>query len=153
VVGTFYNSKNQVVAVGFSDKTTMNPYSIEPQQSSSFKLGAFDLNQTIVPTDKKIETYSLLIQNQGPILQGTAPVAVATPTPPPLSSTSPVPINSQGNGSENNSEGTSTPNTLYIIIIVSSVIVVVAGLLLLRKPHKSKPVINQNRNKPRPIKK
>ena len=153
VVGTFYNSQNQVVAVGYSDKTTINPYTIEPQQSSSFKLGAFDINQTNVSTDKEIVTYSLLIQNQGPILQGTAPVAVATPTPPPLSSITPIPTNSQGNGSENNSQGSSLPNTIYIIIIVAIVIVVIAGLLFLRKPHKPKPVINKNRNKPRKIKK
>jgi hypothetical protein len=153
VIGTFYNSQSQVVGVGYSDKTTMSPYSIEPQQSGTFKLGAFDVNQTIVPTDKKIATYSLLIQVQGPLLQGTPPVSVATPTPPPLLSSTPTPTNSQGNGNENNSPGTSIPNTVYAIIVVAVVVVVVAGLLLLRKPRKPKPAISQNRNKPKRPKK
>ena len=153
VIGTFYNSENQVVAAGYSGQTTMNPYSIEPQQSGTFKLGAFDLNQSIVPTDKKIVTYSLLIQVQGPILQGTAPVPVATPTPPPVSSTTPVPTNSQGGISGNDSTGASNSNTVYIIIIVAVVIVVVAGLLLLRKPNKSKQLGNQTKNKPMKTKK
>ncbi len=151
VIGTFYNSQNQVVGVGYSDKTTMNPYSIEPQQSGTFRLGAFDLNQTIVPTDTKIATYSLLIQVQGPILQGTAPVAVATPTPPPLSSTTPTPTSSQGNGLENDSTG--NPSTVYGIIVVAVVVVVVAGVLLIRKPRKPKPAISQNKNKPKKQKK
>jgi hypothetical protein len=149
VIATFYNSTNQVVAVGYSDKTTMNPYSIEPQQSSTFKLGAFDLNQSIVPTDKKIQTYSLLLQVQGPILQGTAPIPVETPTPPPVSSTTPVP----GSNTGDDSTGATIPPTVYIIVIVAVVIVVVAGLLLLRKPSKLKQVTNQNKNKPKKTKK
>jgi hypothetical protein len=149
VIGTFYNSQGQVVGVGYSDETTMKPYSIEAQQSGTFKLGAFDLNQTIVPTDQKIVTYSLLIQVQGPLLEGTPPVAVATPSPPPLLSTTPTPTNSQGNGIENNSPGAQIPSTVYIIIVVAVVVVVVAGLLLLRKPQKPKSAISQNKHKPK----
>jgi hypothetical protein len=144
VIATFYNSQKEVVAVGYSDKTTMNPYSISPQQSSTFKLGAFDLNQSIVPSDKKIVTYSLLLQMQGPILEGSSPVTVPTlpPTasPPPISSYTPIPTNTSGNPSDANSSGTPISPAVYIIVGIAIAIIVIAGLILLRKPSKPKPI-------------
>ena len=74
VFGTFYNSTGATVAVGYGNTVA----SLSTSGSASFKLGAFDLNQTGIPTSKKITDYSLLIHVQAPILQGTAPVTVPT---------------------------------------------------------------------------
>ena len=58
VFGTFYNSTGATVAVGYGNTVA----SLSPSGSASFKLGAFDLNQTGIPASKKITDYSLLIQ-------------------------------------------------------------------------------------------
>jgi hypothetical protein len=49
VFGTFYNSTGATIAVGYSNTVA----SLSPSGSGSFKLGAFDLNQTGIPTSKK----------------------------------------------------------------------------------------------------
>ena len=87
VVGTFYNSAGTVVAVGYTDYITS---SLEPSTTASFKLGAFDQNQSKVASDQKIANYRLLVQAEAPILSGTppspTPTPEATPTPTPTSS-------------------------------------------------------------------
>ena len=87
VVGTFYNSAGTVVAVGYTDYITS---SLEPSTTASFKLGAFDQNQSKVASDQKIANYRLLVQIEAPILSGTppspTPTPEATPTPTPTSS-------------------------------------------------------------------
>ena len=87
VVGTFYNSAGTVVAVGYTDYITS---SLEPSTTASFKLGAFDQNQSKVASDQKIANYRLLVQVEAPILSGTppspTPTSEATPTPTPTSS-------------------------------------------------------------------
>ena len=65
VFGTFYNSTGATIAVGYGNTVA----SLSPSGSASFKLGAFDLNQTGIPASKKITDYSLLINVQAPILQ------------------------------------------------------------------------------------
>ena len=72
VVGTFYNATGSVVAVGYTNYLT--PATVAPSGTVSFQVGAFDLNQTQVSSGEKISSYSLLVQAQGPILQGTAPI-------------------------------------------------------------------------------
>jgi hypothetical protein len=86
VVGTFYNSAGTVVAIGYTDPLTPNP--LEPSSSATFKVGAFDRNQTEVASDQKIARYSLLVQAQAPVLSGTPPSPTPTPeaTPTPTSS-------------------------------------------------------------------
>ena len=69
VLGTFYNSTGNVVAVGFSNSLG----SLAPSATSTFKLGAFDVNQTNVVASEKITGYSLLINALNPVLTGTAP--------------------------------------------------------------------------------
>jgi len=44
IIGTFYNASGTVVGVGYTDPLT--PYSLAPSNTASFKVGAFDLNQT-----------------------------------------------------------------------------------------------------------
>jgi hypothetical protein len=138
VFATFYNKDGAPVAVGYTGSTTMNPYFIPAGQSATFKLGAFDLNQSIVPTDKKIATYSLLIQNLGPIRDtGTAPVpvATATPTPPPLSSRTPAPTNPDGSTpiGSNGSTNLTIPTWGLVAIAAVAIALVAAAFLMLRR--------------------
>jgi hypothetical protein len=95
VVGTFYNSAGTPVAVGYTDSITgytedQTPIPLEPSTTASFKLGAFDQNQSKVASDQKIANYKLLVQAETPILSGTppspTPTPEATPTPTPTSS-------------------------------------------------------------------
>src|SRR5665647_439444 len=58
VFGTFYNATGATVAIGYGNTIS----SLSPSGTASFKLGAFDLNQTGIPTSKKITEYSLLIR-------------------------------------------------------------------------------------------
>lgn len=145
VAGTFYNSEGKVVAVGLSDYK--NPPSIPASQSVTIKFGAFDQNQSIVSSDMKIASYSLLIQNIGPMKEGPAPIAVATPTPPPLTSTTPVP----NDGTDINNDST-TPMWVYGAIATVGIIAVVATLLFVRRRNKPKPSFNLNQSKPKPKK-
>jgi hypothetical protein len=145
VVGTFYNATGTVVAVGYSD--TLTPANLAPSKTAQFKLGAFDLNQTIVSSNKKISSYSLLIQVLAPILQGTAPVV----TPSPSSGSSPTQtVTSSPTGSPSSSSsamqssGENATNSLsaeLIAIIVVIVILGIAGTILVlrkRKPQETK---------------
>jgi hypothetical protein len=89
VVGTFYNSAGTVVAVGYTDSIT-GP--LEPSTTASFKLGAFDQNQSKVASDQKIANYRLLVQAEAPILSGTPP----SPIPTPEATSTPTPTSSPG---------------------------------------------------------
>jgi flagellar basal body-associated protein FliL len=109
VFGTFYNSTGSVVAVGYSD--TLTPANLASSGTASFKLGAFDLNQTLMPSNEKISSYSLLIQALGPILQGTAPTQ------------------SPGGTSSNSSN----PALIYAIIVVIVILGIAGTILVLRK--------------------
>lgn len=142
VYGTFYNANGDPVATGYSETNT----TIAAGVVSNFKLGAFDLNQSVVPSDKKIATYSLLIQTEGPFIKGNAPVPVVTPTPPPISSSTPVP----SDGAYINNDST-TPTWIYGAIAVVG-IAVVAALLFTRRRNKPKPSVNLSQGKPKPKK-
>jgi flagellar basal body-associated protein FliL len=133
VLGTFYNSTGNVVAVGYSN--TVN--TIASSGSSSFRLAAFDLNQTRMPTSEKISSYALLIETSAPILQGTAPVTTPTstntnPTSNPTgslsSSTSPsTPVGT------NNSTNPLNPTLIAIIVAIAIVVAAVGAVVALRK--------------------
>jgi hypothetical protein len=126
VFGTFYNSTGATVAVGYGNTIA----SLLPSDSASFKLGAFDLNQTGIPTSKKITDYSLLINVQTPILQGTAPVVVPTATSTSTNS-SPTATPSQSGSNSTGSQANST--WIYAVIIIMAIAAVAAGLLLISK--------------------
>ncbi|HEX7482881.1 MAG TPA: hypothetical protein VF350_05395, partial [Candidatus Bathyarchaeia archaeon] len=136
VFGTFYNSTGATVAVGYGNTIA----SLSPSGSASFKLGAFDLNQTGIPTSKKITDYSLLINVQAPILQGTAPVTIPTASPGPITNPSPTATSTNSSptatatqsGSDSTSSQT-TPTWIYAAIVVVVIVVVIAALLVLRK--------------------
>jgi hypothetical protein len=136
VFGTFYNSTGATVAVGFGNTIA----SLSPSGSGSFKLGAFDLNQTGIPASKKITDYSLLINVQTPILKGTAPVTVPTASPSPTidpspnstsTNSSPTPTTSQSDSGSTDSQV--TPTWIYAVIIVTAIVAVAAVLLVLSK--------------------
>ena len=86
VVGAFFNSTGSVVGVSYTNY--LDPRTLAPGNTLTFQISALDLNQSAVPEALKIKSYQLLVQTQGPILQGAAPVASpqATETTGPTSS-------------------------------------------------------------------
>jgi len=94
VVTTFCNITGTVVAVGntYENLGGFLTSTLAPSGTISFQVPAFDLTQSLVPSSEKISSYSLLVQAQGPILQGTAPTVI--PYPSPESSQSPGVTNS-----------------------------------------------------------
>jgi hypothetical protein len=124
VVGTFYNASGTVVAVGITDPP-LTPSSLAPSSTASFKFGAWDLNQTLVPDYEKIDHYTLLFQVEDPILTGTAPTPPAS-TPTPGDST---PTSSSGSGNPT----PIAPDTQYVAIIVIVLVGLAAAILLLRR--------------------
>lgn len=122
VAAIFYNSLGDVVAVGHTEYLT--PESLSPSESTSFKVGAFDTNQTAeTANNNKITSYALFVQANSPVLQGDAPTATAQPTG---STSENSPPASQQSGA---SDDSANQNTIYIIIIAAVVIAVVAVLL------------------------
>lgn len=121
VIGTFYNATGTVVAMGYTD--AIAPASLSPSSVASFKFGAFDLNQSVVPSTLKISRYSLLIQTEGPILSGTEPTLPPSATPPSDSTPSP--------GDEN--PNVLAPEAIYAIVAAIVIIGLAVTLLMLRK--------------------
>ena len=72
VLGTFYDKEGNVIAVGGYTDAALSA-SLSPSASTNFKFGAYDTNQTLMPQNQQIASYALLVQVEGPILQGTAP--------------------------------------------------------------------------------
>ncbi len=139
VYATFFNNAKDVVAVGYSETIA----SLSSSSSASFKLGAFDMNQSIMPSDKKISSYSLLIQVQSPILEGAPPII---PMPGPTNTdgtiipatTTPGPTNTEGAGSSESSSELAT-QWIYGGIAVVAIAVIAVAFIVLRKRSQSKP--------------
>jgi hypothetical protein len=136
VFGIFYNSTGATVAVGYGKPVA----SLSPSGTASFRLGAFDLNQTGIAASKKITDYLLIIHVQSPIFQGTAPVTVPTASPSPVinpsptstsTNSSPTPTATQSGSASTDSQV--TPTWIYAVIIVIAIVAVAAGLLVLSK--------------------
>lgn len=113
VIGTFYNSSGSVIAVGFTEP--LDPISLSPSSSASFRVGAFDLNQSIAPQKDKISSYKLLIQTREPLLTGTSP-----PTQPPTSSPPPQ-------------DPILLTEIIYVIVGIIAVIGIIGILIILRR--------------------
>ncbi len=153
VYATFFNNAKDVVAVGYSETIA----SLSSSSSASFKLGAFDMNQSIVSSDKKISSYSLSIQVQSPILEGAPPIIPATATPGPTSTdgtiipatATPGSTNTEGAGS-NQSSSEATTQWIYGGITVIAIVVIAVVFLVLRKRSKSEPkpkIVSQSKKK------
>ena len=127
VYGTFFNATGSVVAMGYSN--TLTPASLSPSGVASFKLGAFDLNQTVVPSSLKISSYSLLIQAQEPILSGTPPAPATTPSP----DTTPTDTSPSDTTPSDSNTGNSTPWSTYAIVAIAVIFGIVGAILLLRR--------------------
>lgn len=148
LIGTFYNSSGTVVAVGGYINEVVSAF-LAPSASSSFKFGAYDLNQTGIPSDKKITSYSLLVQVEGPILNGTAPTIAPTVAPTQGASTAPSDSNSPGATSTgSNPAGQSLPNWIYGAVVVIAIAAVAAAILTLRNRSKTK-TETQSKTKPK----
>ena len=126
LVGTFFNASDTVVAVGYSDYLT--PLSLSPSSTASFKFGAFDLNQSVVPSNLMISSYSLLVQTESPILSGDAPSPTPTPSNTPSNNT-PSPT---GSPSSENPNGLA-PGAVYAIVAAIVIIGLAITLLAIRK--------------------
>ena len=119
VIGTFYNASGIVVGVGYTDYLT--PSSLSPSSVASFKVGAFDYNQSEVPSKQKIASYSLLVQVEKPLLSGTPPSL------PPSNSTSTT------TPSDSPPSSTIAPEMQYMAVIVVVILGVVGAILVLNK--------------------
>jgi hypothetical protein len=141
LIVTYYNASGAAVAVGGYLDQVMNA-TLAPSQSTQFKIGAYDLNQTGIISEKKITSYSLLIQVEGPILlQGNAtelPSVTPYPTggtvePTISATTSPISTDSSSiSGSQNGS----LPTWVYAVVVIVAIAVVAAALLLVKKRKK-----------------
>lgn len=116
IVGTFYNSTGQVAAISYTNYLT--PTSLAPTETATFKIGAFDLNQSQVPSNQKISSYQLLVQMKEPILQGDTPTLKPTTSSP--SSSTPI---------ENNP----TDQNLIYAAIIAIAVVIIGILITIRK--------------------
>jgi hypothetical protein len=150
VLGTFYDSNGKVVAYGGYDGTDPLSASLAPSAKADFKFGAYDYNQSVVPSAQRIVSYVILVQVAGPELSGTAPQITPAPTiagtvPPsttePSGTTTANPSATQpGQTANNNQGGNTTPNWLIpavIIIVIAAAIAVAALALKKRSPPKS----------------
>ena len=134
VVATFFNSTNDVVAAGYSEVLT--PNTLNPDREASFKVGAFDVNASD-PTyaARRVESYTLLVQTEGPILSGSPPPS--TPFPSQTTSSS-QPSASPNSSPDGNSSNPGEPNYLPYVAIAAIVGVAVAGFVVYNRRKKSK---------------
>jgi hypothetical protein len=138
VIGTFYDSANTVVAVGGYTSQVLAT-SLAPSASVNFEFVAFDYNDTVTPASQKIAGYSLLIQAEAPVLEGTGPQVTPYPTGHPVPIETASPTNTQtitptpGNTSNSNSTGYTPPTWAYAAIIMIVLAVVVGIVLALKK--------------------
>jgi hypothetical protein len=144
VVATFYNSSGTAIGAGHTYTETVKPNILAPQQTASFEVAAFDLDQTQVPSNLKIEKYSLLVQVIGPILQGSAPAIQPTPTPGPVTTGSPIGTASPTNAQTSSQPIDSGPSgfaaaSWLIPAVVVIVLVAAVGAVLVVMKHKPKP--------------
>ncbi len=144
VLGTFYDSKGKVVAYGGYDGTEPLSASLAPSAKVDFKFGAYDYNQSIVPSEQRIASYVILVQVAGPILSGTAPQV--TPAPTTSSTSSPSGSTSLTNGPTATTQpsqtqtNTSTPSWLIPAIIVIVIAAAIAASVVALKRRKPAPV-------------
>ena len=154
IIGTFYNQENTVVATGYSQ--TLTPASLTPQNTATFKLGAFDLNQTIIPAAQKIAKYDLLVQVEGPILVGNAPIVTpyqgdtqATPMPS-ATATGGGPTGFPPNSQDSNTtEPLPTTVIIGIVIAVTIAIVAVAIVMMRKRKSQTQESTEPQRNQPK----
>jgi hypothetical protein len=153
VVGTFYNSEGVVVGVGLSSSRVDPAPTIAAGASQSFKFGAWDRNQSIVPSNQKIASYALITLPTGPILSNTNPIVQTTPVPTDSNAPTNTPATVTNNGATDNGGGTFTDDgisgsytTIIGVLVVVAVVAVVGAVLFMKsrkgngEDEKKKPV-------------
>ena len=141
MVATFYNSSGTVIAVGYN--TVFLTYSLAPSATIPFQVPAYDLNQSAVPTSEKIYSYSLLIQDEGPILQGTPPVFTSNPNAQgsvtqtggssPKSRQSPTSSPTSTKSTGNATANSLNPILIVLIVVVIAIVAAMGAIVALRK--------------------
>jgi hypothetical protein len=139
MVATFYNTSGTVIAIGYN--TVFLTYSLAPSATIPFQVPAYDLNQSAVPASEKISSYSLLIQDQGPILQGTPPVFTSNPnaqgsvtqtggsSPTSSPTSSLTPTKPTGNATANSLN----PILIVLIVVVIAIVAAMGTIVALRR--------------------
>lgn len=149
VIATFYNTTGNVVAVGSTDTSTIG--SLDPSKSVSFKLGAFDINQTGLPVSEKISSYSLIVESLSPILESSTPIVTPAPTtsgtssaptntpsqPTSGASSSPTSSDSATVGSNNSPSGGVSSTVIAVIVIVVIAVIAALGAFIALRTHKT----------------
>jgi hypothetical protein len=132
LIATFYNSENKPIGSGYSEGAT-----IAAGASQTIKVPAFDLNQTVVTSDKIIKSWNLLTQVAAPIkTDGNYPTYSVAPE---NSSTGGLATPSSS-GFVNSISNQGTDMTIvYVVVGVVAVVVVVVAFLALKK-RKAAPV-------------
>ena len=133
VIGTFYNDANGVVAVGYSE--VLIPNLIHPSSSASFKVGAFDVNMTETTPDRQISSYTLLVQAQGPLLEGTPPPSTSHSS---SNSSSSSPPSSPDSPSNEDTSNSAPIDYLRLASIVALVAVAIGIIIVYNKRKTSK---------------
>ncbi len=144
VVGAFFNSTGTVIAVGYTNYLT--PTSLSPSGTLSFQIAALDLDQNSVAAPLKITKYSLLVQTEGPILQG-APIVTPSSSSSPSPSSSSLPSATPPKAVNSNSS--SNAMAIYAIVIVIVILAIAGTILVLskRKPHETAKAAKEARKK------
>lgn len=133
VIATFFNSEGLPIATGYIDPIE----SLTAGSSTTIKVPAWDLNQTIVPSDKKIVSYSLLVQVESPIKNdGNYPVISNNSTPTP------------GEATPLGASTTGTDSALVYVVLAIIVIVVLGVTILIIRHRKQKNVITAETSEP-----
>jgi len=139
IIATFYNTEGTAIAFGFTEFLT--PTSLGPQQTTAFKVGAFDLDQDIVPDNKKIHNYSLLIQVIDPVLQGEPPAN--QPTLPPSSPPTTEPTQT----SSTDSTPSQLPTWVYVVVAAIAIVLIIGAILLVKKRKSPQPQTTKSSSK------
>ncbi len=128
VVGAFFNSTGNVVGVGYTNYLT--PRALTPGNTTTFQIAALDLNQSQVPAALQIKSYQLLVQTQGPILQGNAPII----SPASTGSIEPTDTPSSPSSSTAPHGNFNFSSVLPIVVgVVIAIVVVLAAVIVVRQ--------------------
>ncbi len=154
VLGTFYDTAGNVIAVGGYTDTALST-SLAPSAKTDFKFGAYDTNETLVSSDQKIASFTLLVQVEDPVLQGTAPLITPGPTvastpsvntsPTPSGNTSPT-ATQPSQTQTNNPTGTTTPAWLIPVVIII-IIAAIIGVTIFAFNKRKSPQISETAEK------
>ncbi|MGA3112362.1 MAG: FxLYD domain-containing protein [Candidatus Bathyarchaeia archaeon] len=124
VVGAFFNSTGSVVGVSYTNY--LDPRALVPGNTTTFQIAALDLNQSAVPAALKIKSYQLLVQTQGPILQGATPVV----SPQATGTTGPTSSSTAPSSSTNPKSDISSIVPIAIAIVIAIIILAAAVLVV-----------------------